>query len=558
MLTRCRLAYHAAYDRGVSAQVTAAERASEESEPRAVADSIRGRLEPINAWTWWSWIGAIWVTAIAAIIRFVNLGQPNQVVFDEVYYANEGQQMLDHGVEWKTATDSAGHVTGSYADFVVHPPLGKWIIAAGIKLFEGSNSVTAAFGWRFMAAVCGTLAVLVITRVARRMFRSTVLGCAAGLLMALDGMEFVLSRTAILDIFLMFFIVVALACLVLDRDDRRRRWLRELETGLDPTLPGRDGRPRISWASVPWWRLAAGIALGAACGVKWSGVWFIPVFAALIFWWGVGLRRTVGARRPWRDTLLDEGGWIAAMVGIAFVAYLATWTGWFLTNDGWDRHLLASQGKKEYPIIGALQNLYNYHREMLHFHANLSTAHPYQSWPWQWLILGRPVAFYWSSDPGCGASSCAAEIILLGTPALWWAFVPAVIGTAWFGISRRDWRALLIFAGVVAGIVPWFPYEWADRTMFYFYALPAEPFLVLSVVYVLGALINAPTVRLGWRSRSPLRVSTADRRLYGTIFAGAFVLLVALCFWWYYPLYVGSAIPYDSWLRHMLLGNRWV
>ena len=39
---------------------------------------------------------------------------------------------------------------------------------------------------------------------------------------------------------------------------------------------------------------------------------------------------------------------------------------------------------------------------------------------------------------------------------------------------------------------------------------------------------------------------------------GAFVLIVALCFWWYYPLYVGNSIPYADWMRRMLLGNRWV
>ena len=40
--------------------------------------------------------------------------------------------------------------------------------------------------------------------------------------------------------------------------------------------------------------------------------------------------------------------------------------------------------------------------------------------------------------------------------------------------------------------------------------------------------------------------------------AAGFVLLVAVCFWWYYPLYVGNSIPYADWMRRMLLGNRWV
>jgi dolichyl-phosphate-mannose--protein O-mannosyl transferase len=176
------------------------------------------------------------------------------------------------------------------------------------------------------------------------------------------------------------------------------------------------------------------------------------------------------------------------------------------------------------------------------------------------LLLGRPVAFYWSGDPACGADSCAAEILLLGTPVLWWSFIPALAGLAWFGVTRRDWRAVAIGVGAAAGILPWFYYELHQRTMFYFYALPSEPFLILAVVYVLGCLINGPGVgRLGrGRVRTSFSLPSEERRLYGTIFAGAFVLIVALCFWWYYPIYVGNSIPYTDWLRRMLLGNRWV
>ncbi len=87
------------------------------------------------AWDWKSWAVAGWVAAIAAVLRFVNLHLPPGLVFDEVYYATEGQELLDHGVEWRTETDSAGNVIGSHADFVVHPPLGKWVIGLGIRDF---------------------------------------------------------------------------------------------------------------------------------------------------------------------------------------------------------------------------------------------------------------------------------------------------------------------------------------------------------------------------------------------------------------------------------------
>jgi dolichyl-phosphate-mannose-protein mannosyltransferase len=585
---------------------------AETEEPRAtegVDDSVRRRLGTVPRDTWRSWAATAWVVAIAAILRFVHLGLPNRQVFDEVYYANEGQQMLDHGVEWRTEYDSAGHVTASFGDYVVHPPLGKWIIAAGIKVSQGGWArpfgYDAAYGWRFAGAVCGTLAVLMITRIGRRMFRSTVLGCVAGLLMALDGFELVLSRIAILDIFVLFFALAAFGCVLLDRDQRRRRWLRAIEQGLDPTRNGRAGRPRFGWDTVPWWRLAAGVMLGAGCAVKWSVIWYVPLFMLLILWWEAQLRRTVGAPHPWRDALLDEIGWIAAMGVLVLATYLASWTGWFITDTGWKRHYLRDQlGRHEYPILGALQNLYYYHREMLSFHDGLISPHPYQSWPWQWLILGRPVAFYWSGDPNCGGQSCAAEILLLGTPALWWAFLPALFGTAWFGIARRDWRALPIWIGALAGIAPWFLWEISDRTMFYFYAAPAEPFLILAVVYVLGCLATKPGLvrvreavgfgsgfgsgagsasgsglgeRLGrnlglglgrfgfgplryvYDRRGPMGggLSADERRLYGTIAGATFVLIVGLCFWYFFPLYVGNSITNQEWGRRLLLGERW-
>src|SRR5882672_3722096 len=202
--------------------ITEERAAAEPDEPAAptkslVPDSVRRRLESMPAWTWRSWGAALWVVAIAGILRFVHLGLPNSLVFDEVYYANDAQDLLTHGVEWHTDTDAAGNITASYGDYVVHPPLGKWIIAAGIKLIDGSWArvfgFDAAFGWRFSGAVCGVLAVLMVTRIARRMFRSTLLGATAGLLMALDGFQLVLSRTAILDIFVLFFALAAFGCL---------------------------------------------------------------------------------------------------------------------------------------------------------------------------------------------------------------------------------------------------------------------------------------------------------------------------------------------------------
>ena len=87
---------------------------------------------------------------------------------------------------------------------VVHPEVGKWLIALGEKAF-GMDP----FGWRISAAVVGSLMVLVMCRLARRLTGSTLLGCVAGLLLCFDGLHLVLSRLALLDIFLAFFLLCA-------------------------------------------------------------------------------------------------------------------------------------------------------------------------------------------------------------------------------------------------------------------------------------------------------------------------------------------------------------
>ena len=166
------------------------------------------------------------------------------------------------------------------------------------------------------------------------------------------------------------------------------------------------------------------------------------------------------------------------------------------------------------------------------------------------------MAFHWSGDGSCGAPSCASEVLLLGTPLLWWSFLPAIAATAWLGLARRDWRAGAILLSVAAGLLPWFWFALDGRTMFSFYAAPAVPFLVLAVVYVLGAIATPAPVTNPAAPPDPQQVH--DRRLVGGIIAGAYVLLVALCFAYFYPIFVGRVLPYADWSARMWLDGRWI
>ena len=85
------------------------------------------------------------ITALAAVTRFLNLGSPTDAgtpIFDEKHYAPQAWQMLhNHGVE-----DNPGF------GLVVHPPVGKQLIALGEAIF-GYNGL----GWRFTGALLGVV-----------------------------------------------------------------------------------------------------------------------------------------------------------------------------------------------------------------------------------------------------------------------------------------------------------------------------------------------------------------------------------------------------------------
>ena len=134
------------------------------------------------------------VLIFAAVTRFINLGRPHELVFDEVYYVDGARDFLKSGVE----------IDGNSPEFIVHPPVGKWAIALGIKIF-GDNP----FGWRFTAALVGILSVLLVYLISRQLFNSYFLSIAAATLISLDGLHLVMSRTALLDIFLSFFLLLS-------------------------------------------------------------------------------------------------------------------------------------------------------------------------------------------------------------------------------------------------------------------------------------------------------------------------------------------------------------
>ncbi len=494
------------------------------------------------------WLGPLLAAAVGGLLRFWNLGNPHQLVFDETYYVKQGWSMILFGVEMRNdpVLDAAkqidqnwtvGNVLKVYdpttGDLVVHPPVGKWLIGWGEQLF----GITNAFGWRFAVAVMGTLSILMVGRAARRLFGSSFLGTVAALLLAFEGHHFVHSRTGLLDLIVMFWAFAAFWLLLVDRDASRAVLAARMAV-LDRAHAGRFG-PSMGWRP---YRLAAGVCLGLAAGTKWSGLYFLVAFGLMTVLWDMGARRAVGIE-GWRWAWLVKDTPLAVLhlVGGTLVTYCLSWWGWFATDTGYNRHWADTHGSTTWGWVpGPVRSWWSYHAQILEFHTHLTSDHPYKTNPWSWLIQGRPTSFFYEGpkkgEDGCTVDLCSKAITSIGTPTIWWGATLAIFVLLFMWALRRDWRAGAILAGFLGGYLPWFLLQ--DRTIYSFYAVAFVPWAVLAVTYVLGLC-------LGGRTASPAR------RQVGMLVTGAFLVVTVLMFAFFYPIYTAQVVSQAFWRMHM-------
>jgi dolichyl-phosphate-mannose-protein mannosyltransferase len=525
-----------------------------------VQPSAQRRLRPLvdGERRWVAWGGPVGVALLALLLRLWQLGRPGTLLFDETYYAKDAYSLLRFGYVRDTVENAdrmvaRGDLTGLFkadTSYYVHPDVGKWLIAAGEWAF-GMDP----FGWRVSAAVVGSLTVLVLARLVRRLTGSTLLGCVAGLLLCFDGLHFVMSRLALLDVFMAFFLVCAVACLAADRDWGRSRLLRL--TGADrPTVGG--------WGPVralllrPW-RLAAGVSFGLACGTKWNAVFALAGFGLLVWAWDCGARRAVGVRAPaWKATLVDAVPAFFSLVGVALLVYVVSWTGWFANvqkyetdfGSDWGTYL-ATDASGPGEVVQSVRSLWEYHQEVWSFHTGTDiqdATHPYESDPGGWLVINRPVGIDANTDIqpgqlGCVApDKCIEQILAIGTPVLWWAGAVALLAGAAYWVGGRDWRFGLALVGVLSSWLPWLFFS--ERPIFFFYAVSIIPFTVVALTLMLGKIIGPADA--GRR-----------RRAWGAAVVGAFVALVVANFAFFYPILTDGLLSNEDWLDRMWFA-RWI
>ena len=501
--------------------------------------------------TEWVIVGII--TLIAALLRFVALGHPHRLVFDEVYYVLDGWSLSNEGYEAKYPEDgrdlfAAGTVYAYNPDepsYVVHPPLGKYLIGWGMHLIGPEN----AFAWRAAVAFFGTLAVPLLYLVARKLLSNVPLAAIAALFLAIDGHAIVTSRISILDGLLMFFVLLGFLFLLYDREHQRRqlldwvaKWRARQPASTEDAPPEQPG-----WGPILWnrpWLLAMAIALGLASSIKWSGAYFLAAFCLATIVIDLFARREAGIRL-WFSAATLKQGWASFLISVpaAIAVYLASWTGWLATSGGFYRDWVEGEpatrawtGALEW-VPYSIQNLWHYHSEAFRFHSGLASDHPYNSGPLEWPFLLRPTAFSYeyskAGEPGCMFNECVTAITSLSNPLIFWLGTIGIVFLAMYVFVNPSWRYGLILTGYFAGWVPWLI---TGRTsVYHFYVIAWLPFMLLAAVVALQTIAGSP--RDDRRSRTVVINIVAG-------FLGACVL-VSL---WFLPVWTGITIP--TWYWH--------
>jgi dolichyl-phosphate-mannose--protein O-mannosyl transferase len=463
----------------------------------------------LAAWARRDWVALAVVSIGAAAVRLAGLATPAGFVFDEIFYARNACRFVVNTAQ--CGIDDL--VSGA------HPPLGNWLIGIGIRLFGFDE-----FGWRIASAVAGTLGVALLYLLVRRLLAghaspagATVGAAAAASLLATDFLHLVQSRVAMLDSFVTLFVIAAVLFVVLDAGRRRGpngedldagTWLRRL------TL----GRP---------WRLAAGLALGCAVAVKWSGGYVALGLVALLIAWemAASAERPDGQRRGWLAALgaafRREALPTVLLLGVVPLAvYLASYTG----RVHGDLLALPWREGSAWRAIGEHQ------LAMLRFHTGLAGHHPYESAPWSWLLLKRPVAYSFAAEAGR-----YREVLAIGNPLTWWTGAVALtaVCVSWTrsGAARARPEVVLLAAGL-STYLPWLVLSGSRSQVFIWYLLPTIPFLY-------GAL--------------GLLAAQAWSSAVGRMATGVAALAVVASFAFFFPILTAQPLTPNEWRSRIWL-----
>lgn len=391
------------------------------------------------------------ILAFTFFTRAYRLHVPERYEFDEVYHAVTAKLMVDgdtRAYEWHNPPPEPN----TAVDWL-HPPYAKLTQAASMAVF-GKNS----FGWRFSSVIFGCLVVLVTAKIAEELFDSKPLALLSAFLVSLDGLLFVMSRIAMNDVHVTFFILFSIWLYIKFINSKRK---------------------------IKKFLLLSSIAAGFAVGTKWSGVFavgFIGINESIYT-----IRKFFKEKKKNRlkkknvKFITRQFGWLfLCCIVIPSILYLGSYSQMFLLGKDFN-HLIEM------------------HKNTWWYQTNLTATHPAQSKPIQWFLNTKPV---WISV-AYNQVGTRGDIYAVGNPALFWIGDIAIFTTLFslilakfkkikiFNKSEIKMLSLLLFAYAIV----WLPWQLSPRIMFFYHYLPAVPLLTINLAYWLKRMWNSDRLR---------------------------------------------------------------
>jgi len=392
-------------------------------------------------------LGLSGLVIIALGLHSWGLGWFNSLVFDEIYYVPFALNYLQ-----------------GEPVFDAHPPLGKYLIALGIALGQFpaewlqwptiplGDRLVSPISYRWLNAVAGatlpglTLLLGFYLSAIHSLQRRLAFAMLAGGMVLLIGLPLVESRLALINIYWVWFGVCGQLCWVLAKTGDAESEVKTPElksvslTVKRPLVPiswgyanrlwhqsrlSQDSSPARLRSQTVWWRVAAGVSLGAAINVKWNGAgfWLGILLLELAGWQPVPKHRQ---SVPWQALLLYLG--IVPLVTYSLL---------------WIPHLRLNQ-------VSFLE----IHHQLWTLHQSIGgdgAAHPYCSAWYSWPFMVRPVSYLYQQVVGSRPDAILAPLGSrapvtytlqgMGNPLLWW-FATAAVVALTAGWVSRSWGRL--------------------------------------------------------------------------------------------------------------------
>lgn len=372
---------------------------------------------------------------VSHVILLLGIDQPKTPYFDEVHYVPAARQLL-HGIGSQPLLNSE------------HPPLAKELIAAGIAMFGDTP-----LGWRYVSALFGSATLVGLYLWALALFSDDRAALWATVVTLANQFLYIQARIAMLDIFLVAFIVWAMAAFT-------ATWR--------PTAPTR--------------RLfaATGIFLGLATACKLFGVvpWALCI-GIVIAIKGLQWRKTrwkaaqpTDWYRPDLWASMRVRDWI---VSLAFTPIFVD----FLT-------FIPTHGVSPAGFVRA-------HITMWRAQMSVGAQHPYMSSWFQWPFLHRPVWYLFDRL----TDEAIQAVVFLGNPVVFWSGVLAVLVCLYAGIASRRADAFLIVTSYAALYLSWAITPRALALSYYY--LPAAMVVSLALAFM---FYKTPLSQWAWARRS--------------------------------------------------------